>query len=47
MTFDRKGDLARGMAMKGWMHVRNDPTAQDVANRYCPIIDSLPRVKRK
>lgn len=47
MTFDRKGDLARGMAMKGWMHVRNDPTAQDIANRYCPIIDSLPRVKRK
>ena len=44
MTFDRKGDMldANG-AMKGWMNVSADPTAQAVANKYCRIISSLPK----
>ena len=41
MTFDRKGDLARGSAMWGWMNVSKDPTAQAVANKYCPIINTF------
>ena len=32
-----------GFANKGWMNVGEDPTALAVANRYCPIIDSLPK----
>lgn len=40
-TFNRKGDIARGMARKGWMDVYYDPTAREVADRYCPIIDDL------
>ena len=42
MTFDRKGDFS-GFGNKGWMGVQDDPTAQAVANKYCPIIDSLPK----
>ena len=41
-TFDRKGDFS-GFGNKGWMNVSSDPTAQAVANRYCPHIDSLPK----
>ena len=41
-TFDRKGDFD-GFGNKGWMNVGEDPTALAVANRYCPIIDSLPK----
>ena len=40
MTFDRKGDFS-GWGNKGWMNVREDPTAQAVAERYCPVINTL------
>ena len=40
LTFDRKGDYS-GFGNKGWMAVSEDPTAQAVADRYCPIIDSV------
>ena len=40
MTFDRKGDFS-GWGNKGWMNVREDPTAQAVAKRYCPVINTL------
>ena len=43
LTFDRKGDKARGIRKRGWMSVLEDPTANAVAQRYCPIIDSLPK----
>ena len=43
MTFDRKGDYAGGISNKGWMNVDSDPTAQAVANKYCSIIDDLPK----
>ena len=43
MTFDRKGDRARGIRKKGWMSVSEDPTATAVAERYCPVISTLPR----
>ena len=42
LTFDRKGDYS-GFGNKGWMSVGEDPTAQAVADRYCPIIDSVPK----
>lgn len=42
MTFDRKGDKAKGVRKKGWMPVSEDPTANAVAEKYCPIISSLP-----
>ena len=41
-TFDRKGDKAGGGWKKGWESVDEDPTALAVANKYCPIISSLP-----
>ena len=44
LTFDRKGDYAGGYANKGWMSVNNDPVAETVANKYCPIISKLPKV---
>ena len=40
MTFDRKGDFS-GFGNKGWLNVGDDPTAQAVADRYCPIIETL------
>ena len=44
LTFDRKGDRVnyQGGAMKGWMKIRNDPTAFMAAKIYCPIIKNLP-----
>ena len=43
-TFDRKGDKAGGGfgQMKGWESVDQDPTALAVADKYCPIISTLP-----
>ncbi len=41
-TFDRKGDSLQGIFNKGWMNVLADPVAEVVADKYCPIIDSLP-----
>ena len=41
-TFDRKGDYS-GFGNKGWMNISSDPTAQAVADRYCPHIDRLPK----
>ena len=41
-TFDRKGDKAGGLSNKGWLMVDDDPTALAVANKYCPIINTLP-----
>ena len=41
-TFDRKGDFS-GFGNKGWMNISSDPTAQAVADRYCPQINSLPK----
>ena len=41
MTFDRKGDISSGMRRKGWMNVDEDPTAKEVARKYCPIIHTL------
>ena len=43
MTFDRKGDRSQAGGAKGWMNVFEDPTAQAVADRYCPIISTLPK----
>ena len=40
MTFDRKGDFS-GWGNKGWLNVSEDPTAETVAERYCPVIDTL------
>ena len=40
-TFDRKGDISAGAFKKGWMPVSSDPVAKAVAQKYCPIIDSL------
>jgi len=40
MTFDRKGDFS-GFGNKGWLNVDDDPTAKAVADRYCPIIETL------
>ena len=44
MTFNRKGDIARGVRRKGWMSVDDDPTAKEVARKYCPIIHTLYKV---
>ena len=44
MTFDRRGDF-NGFGNKGWLNVDDDPTAQAVANHYCPIIKTLPKQK--
>lgn len=41
-TFDRKGDKAKGVWKKGWESVDKDPTALAVANKYCPMISTLP-----
>ena len=41
-TFDRKGD-ASGFGNKGWMNVDTDPTAQEVADRYCSATHNLPK----
>ncbi len=44
MTFDRKGDLKNADGFKlGWMKVYKDPTAMEVADKYCPKISSLPK----
>ena len=43
MTFDRKGDRAKGIRKRGWMPVYEDPTASAVAEKYCPMISTLPR----
>ena len=40
MTFDRKGDFS-GFGNKGWLNVDDDLTAKAVANRYCPIKETL------
>jgi len=40
-TYNRKGDKAKGLINKGWMDVYYDPTARAVADKYCPIINSL------
>ena len=41
-TYNIKGDLnTAGGFKKGWMHVSNDPVANAVAKKYCPIIDTL------
>ena len=45
-TFDRQGDFS-GFGNKGWLTVDDDPTALAVADRYCPIINSLPRQEPK
>ena len=45
-TFDRKGDYS-GFGNKGWLSVGDDPTALAVADRYCPIIDSLPKQQKE
>ena len=43
MTFDRKGDRRNADGFKkGWMSIREDPTASAVADKYCPMISSLP-----
>lgn len=43
LTFDRKGDKASaGGGNHGWMTVEKDPTAQAVAAKYCPMIETLP-----
>ncbi|MDC3048406.1 hypothetical protein OA162_01700 [Synechococcus sp. AH-736-A19] len=42
-TFDRKGDLkTSGGFKKGWMHISQDPVAEQVAKKYCPIITEIP-----
>ena len=44
LTFDRKGDLLNAYGDKyGWMDVSRDPTAQTVASKFCPVINSLPK----
>ena len=40
MTFDRKGDFS-GFSNKVWLNVDDNPTAKAVADRYCPIIETL------
>jgi hypothetical protein len=42
LTFDRKGDKARGIRKKGWASVNTDPVAEAVAREYCPQIETLP-----
>ncbi len=41
LTFDRKGDSEGGIINKGWMNIEEDPVANAVAKKYCPIINKL------
>tara|TARA_Y100001968_G_scaffold303434_1_gene317596 strand:+ start:477 stop:1280 length:804 start_codon:yes stop_codon:yes gene_type:complete len=42
-TFNRMGDRSSaGGGMKGWMDIGEDPVANAVATKYCPIIHNLP-----
>ncbi len=48
MTFDRKGDLKNANGDKwGWLDVIQDPTARAVADKYCPIIHTLPLYEKQ
>ena len=38
-----QGHLKFIFGNKGWMGVDNDPTAKAVADRYCSLIESLPK----
>ena len=43
-TFDPTVDyLASGDGIKGWISVHQDPVAKEVYNKYCRIIDELPK----
>jgi len=44
-TFDRKGDISSiSGGRKGWMDISEDPVAASVADIYCPVIDTIPKV---
>jgi len=46
-TFDRKGDHRAGITKMGWRNIGIDPTAMAVADRFCPIINTLPKKESK